>query len=149
MEDVLKIDLRSYVFVALFLGSIVIELIYDTIINSKDFKTKKKRLCRSIAITAISVVWLGVLTVAVIPRVCAYIEYKTGSTEKTTGVVEYITGDRNSYYIWLDGKCYTLVRNRDYYIKEIVPLNGVGIGDTVTIKNGKYSNFIFEVENGK
>ena len=145
MFQLLKSSLYAYIAVAAIVGVGILAFIYVIFKKTKNINNKKLKVLLRVVVGGISLclwAWFYVY-VNLYPISLAYYEYTNGFAEEKVGIIDSITNvtkDRISLIV--DGVEYTIIDNvvAPIYDKDI------GIGDTVKLKFGKRSMYVFDID---
>ena len=146
MEDLIKQSFLSYLFLALFIGIVCVQLCIFAIQKTKAIANHKIRFTSCIAICTVFVILWGYLFVYtnLFPISLAYSECKKGVTEETVGIIESIEQDgKDRVNIVINGKEYVMVYASAHPFVDID--TDITEGDSVKISFGKKSKYIFDI----
>ncbi len=146
MEDLIKTNVLSYAFMAAFIGFCVLLFICDTFKRTKNVESKKIKTVLRFGISGVLVCfWLWVFVcVNLLPISLAYYEYNHDLAEEKTGVIESIEQDtKDRIYIIIDNTEYVMVHSSAS--PAVIIGRDIDEGDTVKVKFGERSKFIFEI----
>ena len=146
MYELMKTSLCAYASLAAFMGWFVLSFIYGTFKKTRTIESKKIRTALRIGVsTALTCFWLWFdVFVNLYPISLAYYEYNNNLVEEKIGILDNMEIDgKDRMRLILDGTEYTVV----YSSIEPYVVVGKDIkeGDTVEIKFGERSKYIFEI----
>ena len=145
MEELLKTSFGAYLGIALFLGIVGALLVYGAIENTKEMENKKIKFALRIAICSIVVcLWMCFVYMQLSPISLAYYEYNHDIVEEKTGVINSIEQDgKDRMNLIIDNAEYTMVYSSTE--PNVIIGRDIDEGDTVKIKFGEKSMYIFEI----
>jgi hypothetical protein len=148
--DLLKHDFLFYVTVAVFIGGAIFSIILSIFRSTENTKNKKIKAVLRFGVSSILVCLWGWLIVSteLFPISLAYYEYNHDIVEERTGVIDIIEeeGGRQSYiYLYIDDTKYKII-DGDLSRRPIAVVGkDIEQGDTVKIKFGAKSKYIFYI----
>ena len=145
METLLRNNFLFYLCAALFLAFCFWRLILALFKATKNVTYKQKKVFLRIFVIGILVcVWIFDFIVFLFPISLAFYEYKNNSIEEIVGVVDCIEQERNDrVVVVIEGMNYIAIHNTK---QPFVPIgSNIDEGDTVKIRYGENSKFIFEI----
>ena len=145
MEELLKTSFGAYLGIALFLGIVGALLVHGAIENTKEMENKKIKFALRIAICSIVVcLWMCFVYMQLSPISLAYYEYNHDIVEEKTGVINSIEQDgKDRMNLIIDNAEYTMVYSSTE--PNVIIGRDIDEGDTVKIKFGEKSMYIFEI----
>ncbi len=148
MYELIKSSLSTYAFVAAVFGLWSLLVIYGMFKKTKDIENKKIKTVLRFGISGVLVcLWAWhFVYINLYPISLAYYEYNHDFAEEKTGVIDGIEQDgKDRIYLTIDNEEYTMVDS------SVSPAFIIGKdfdeGDTVNIKFGVRSKYIFDIYN--
>ena len=145
MNELIRTNLLSYVFVTIFSGLWISLVIFSTFKKTNSIH-KVKILIRTIISSILICLWIYFFVyVNLYPVSLAYYEYRNNSTQQIVGVVDSIElTSKDRLELIIDKEKYTMVYSSVKVSSNDI-INNITKGDTVQIKFGKKSKFIFDI----
>lgn len=146
MEEIIRKSVFLYLFLAIFVGVILIQICFYVVEKTRIFENSKIRTAVSITICgAVFCFWLFFFIVRELyPISLACYECKNEVTNESIGVIETIEQEgKDRVRLVINGKEYTLVYNSS---KPFVNIGkDIVEGDSVKISFGEKSKYIFDI----
>lgn len=146
MYELIKSSLSTYAFVAAFSGLWSLLVIYEIFKKTKDSENKKIKAVLRFGISGVLLcLWAGYFVyMNLYPISLAYYEYNHDFAEEKIGVIDDIKQDgKDRMKLIIGNKEYTTVYSS---VRPAVIIGkDINEGDTVKIKFGKKSKYIFDI----
>ena len=146
MYELIKSSFLTYASVAAFTGLWVLLAVYGIFKNTKNIKNIKMKTILRFSISSVLIcfwMWLFVC-VNLYPISLAYYEYNHDFAEEKIGVIDGIEQDgKDRIYLNINNVEYTMVDSS--VIPAVIIGRDIGEGDTVKIKYGVRSKYIFDI----
>ncbi len=146
MYELINSSLSAYISAAAFTGFCVLLAIFETFKRTKNMESKKIKTALRFGVNGVLVCfWLWFfIYVNLLPISLAYYEYNHDLAEEKTGVIESIEQDtKDRIYIIIDNTEYVMVHSSAS--PAVIIGRDIDEGDTVKVKFGERSKFIFEI----
>ncbi len=146
MYELINSSLSAYISAAAFTGFCVLLAIFETFKRTKNMESKKIKTALRFGVNGVLVCfWLWFfIYVNLLPISLAYYEYNHDLAEEKTGVIESIEQDtKDRIYIIIDNTEYVMVHSSSS--PAVIIGRDIDEGDTVKVKFGERSKFIFEI----
>ena len=146
MYELIKSNLEAYAFAAAFLGLWILLVIWGTIKKTKNLERKSAKAALRFGISGVLIgfwAWFFIY-VNLYPISLAYYEYSHNLTEEKIGVIKSVEQEgKDRIRFIIDDTEYTMV---DSSTNPFVVIGwDVDEGDTVKIKYGASSKYIFDI----
>ena len=146
MYELIKSSFQAYASAAAFSGLWILWAVYGTFKNTKNIENKKMKTVLRFGISGVLVcLWAWhFVYMNLCPISLAYYEYSRNSVEEKIGVINSIEQDgKDRIYLNIDNAEYTMV---DSSVSPAVNIGrDIDKGDTVKIKFGVRSKYIFDI----
>ena len=146
MYELIKSSLQAHAFAAVFSGLWILLVVYGMFKKTKKIENKKIKTVLRFGISGVLVcLWAWhFVYINLYPISLAYYEYSRNSVEEKIGVINSIEQDgKDRIYLNIDNAEYTMV---DSSVSPAVIIGrDIDKGDTVKIKFGVRSKYIFDI----
>ena len=141
MKEILIDSLLTYGLSAVIISYVVGSILFNLLKRIKNIE--KKGLRSAIRILLVFVLGVGLISYFayfVIPIAVANVEYSENNTKEITGQISDVTTDKDHVYIEINETKYILLKGY------IIDYGILKRSDKISIKVGKYSRYVFEIE---